>query len=150
MRFKKIELPDGNVIIDTGLPQRNIKPKNFENGTVRNLSKGLVSMIFDMSKRDAVRAGIYVEIEETMGADGGASLDHAERSRTESEIWFERALEGVAEHIDSAFGITHRLAIGTFGTASDEGELPGGDEVEGSLDTDAGMEGEWKDVDPVK
>lgn len=168
MRFKRVTLPDGNVIIDTGLPQRNIKPaglndlmqmkqtlytaaatsENFENRTILNLSKGLVANIYDMSKRDAVREGIYAEIEDAFGDDGGASLDQAARTRIESEIWFERAIEGTTEHVDSAFGITHRLAIGTFGTASDaDDELPDADEVEGSLDTDAGMEGEWKDAD---
>lgn len=169
MRFKRVTLPDGNVIIDTGLPQRNIKPvglndllqmkqtlytavadkdgRNFENRTIYNLSKGLVASIYDMSKRDAVREDIYAEIAEALGEDGGASMDAPGRNRIEGEIWLERAIEGLTEHIDSAFGITHRLAIGTFGTASDEEELPEADAVEGSMDVDAGMEGEWKDVD---
>jgi len=164
VRFTKVRLPDGNVIIDTGLPQKGIKPVglnllvdlirtlfaamavegNMENGIVRSMSKGLVNMIFDMSKRDEALENINRLINEELGDDGGASLDFTERTRIESDIWMEIALREMAEHMDGAFGISHRLAIGTFGTASTEADEEGD---ENELPAEAGVGEEWRDVD---
>ena len=160
MRYKKVELPDGNVIVDTGLPQRGIKPvglnmlvsaylalisaaavaQNMENGVVRTLSKALVNSIFDMSKRDEALDNIHRMIEEEVG--DGSSMSFSERTRTESDIWMEIGIREMTEHMDGAFGISHRLAIGTFGTGA-TGVV---DEVEEPL-PDAGVGEEWKDVE---
>lgn len=162
MRFTKVKLPDGNVIIDTGLPQKGIKPVglnlltdamrmllaavavpgNMENGVVRSLSKCLINMIFDMSKRDEALENVHRIIEEELGEDGGASLDFDERTRIESDIWMEIAVREVTEHMDGAFGISHRLAIGTFGTAPAECAM--GKEEEPPEDV---MGGEWREME---
>jgi hypothetical protein len=160
MRFKKVKLPDGNVIVDTGLPQRGIKPvglnmlvsthlalisavavaQNMENGVVLSLSKALVNSIFDMSKRDEALENIHRLIDEEIGED--SSLSFSERTRKESDIWMEIGIRETVEHMDSAFGISHRLAIGTFGT----GVTGAMDEVEEPL-PDAGIGEEWKDME---
>lgn len=159
MRFKKVKLPDGNVIVDTGLPQRGIKPvglnmqvtilialvsaaavaQNMENGVVLSLSKALVNSIFDMSKRDEALENIHRLIEEEVGDAG--SMSFGERTRKESDIWMEIGIREMTEHMDGAFGISHRLAIGTFGT----GDTGAADEVE-EPQPDAGIGEEWKDV----
>lgn len=160
MRFKKVKLPDGNVIVDTGLPQRGIKPvglnmlvsaylalisslavaQNMENGVVLSLSKALVNSIFDMAKRDEALENIHHLIEVEVG--DGDSMSFSERTRTVSDIWMEIGIREMAEHMDASFGISHRLAIGTFGTGLtaevEEEEEPHGD---------AGIEEEWKDVE---
>lgn len=161
MRFKKVTLPDGNVIVDTGLPQRGIKPvglnmqvsilvavvsaaavgpQNMENGVVLSLSKALVNAIFDMSKRDEALENIHRLIDEEVGA--GGSMSFTERTRRESDIWMEIGIREMTEHMDGAFGISHRLAIGTFGT----GETGAVDEAE-EPQPDAGIGEEWKDVE---
>lgn len=160
MRFKKVTLPDGNVIVDTGLPQRGIKPvglnmqvsilialvsaaavaQNMENGVVLSLSKALVNSIFDMSKRDEALENIHRLIEEEVGE--GGSISFSERTRKESDIWMEIGIREMTEHMDGAFGISHRLAIGTFGT----GETGAADEAD-EPPPDAGIGEEWKDVE---
>lgn len=160
MRFKKVPLSDGNVIVDTGLPQRGIKPvglnmqvsilialvsaasvaQNMENGVVLSLSKALVNSIFDMSKRDEALDNIHRFIDEEVGEDH--SMSFSEYTRKVSDIWMEIGIREMTEHMDGAFGISHRLAIGTFGT----GVTGAGDEVEEPL-PDAGIGEEWKDVE---
>ena len=161
MRFKKVSLPDGNVIVDTGLPQRGIKPvglnmqvsillavvssaavgpQNMENGVVLSLSKALVNSIFDMSKRDEALENIHRLIDAEIG--DGSSLSFSERTRLESDIWMEIGVREMTEHMDGSFGISHRLAIGTFGTGVSE--VVAEDEEPPS---DAGIGEEWKDVE---
>lgn len=162
MRFTRVKLPNGNTIIDTGLPQRNIKPAglnhlihmsetlftavsivaNQTNGVIVQMSDDLVNAIYDMSMRDEALEHIHQALDEALGEDGGASLDSDERMRTESRIWSANAQRVVAEHMDTAFGVTHRLAIGTFGTA-DTGAMGDGEEPP----ADAELGEEWKSVD---
>jgi len=140
MRFKKVKLPDGNIIVDTGLPQRGIKPAglemhthmlktlyaavkedphNMENGVVRGLCKILVNTILDMAKRDEALENIHRLIEEELDGNG-ASLSFGERTRVESDIWMEIGVREMTEYLDQAFGVSHRLAIGTFGNAPED------------------------------
>lgn len=158
MRFKKVSLPDGNVIVDTGLPQRGIKPvglnmqvtilvalvsaaavaQNMENGVVLSLSKALVNAIFDMSKRDEALENIHRLIDAEVG--DGSSMSFSERTRKESDIWMEIGIREMVEHMDGSFGISHRLAIGTFGTG-----LPA-PVVEEEPVPDVGIGEVWRDV----
>ena len=170
MRFTKVKLPDGNIIIDTGLPQKSIKPvglnllvdlirmlftamahePNLHNGVVLAMSEGLVDTIFDISKRDEALDSIAQLMKEELGKDGGASLDEKERMRIETRIWKRVALQATSEHMDGAFGISHRLAIGTFGTVPPLDESPLDESPSGELPPDGGIGEEWKEVDATK
>lgn len=161
MRFKKVKLPDGNVIVDTGLPQRGIKPiglnmlvsaylavisslaleVNMENGVVLSQSKALVNSIFDMAKRDEALENIHRIIDEEV-CDGG-SMSLKERTRKESDIWMEIGIREMIEHMDGAFGISHRLAIGTFGTGMPDLV----EDADEEASPDAAVGEEWKDVE---
>ena len=160
MRFTKVKLPNGNVIIDTGLPQRAIKPAGLEmhthmlkqlfnaveddekvkNGAVKRMSKFLVNTIFDMAKRDEALENIDRMIKDALGEDEGASLSFPERMRIESDIWMEIAVREMSEYLDQVFGVTHRLAIGTFGTAPETSHI---EEPEPQPVTD--IHEEWKE-----
>lgn len=155
MRFKKIPIDgdSGRYIIDTGLPQKSIKPiglnlladiirgiftamadvQNLRNGVVLAMCEGLVNVLFDMSKRDEVLELVATAKTEELGEDGGASLDHAERTAIITSIWIRYALRGATEHMDEAFAISHRTSIGTFG---------GTDEPDDADDAD--MHEEWR------
>lgn len=157
MRFTKVFLPDGNTIIDTGLPQRAIKPAGLElhthmikqlynaaednikveNGAVRRMCKFLVNTILDMSKRDEARENIDRLIEEALGDDNGASLNFADRTRIETEIWLDIGVQEMMEYLDQVFAVSHRVGIGTFGIA------PQLEKPQPSTDTD--IHEEWKE-----
>lgn len=160
MRFKKVKLPDGNVIIDTGLPQRGLKPagldlhthmlkqlfdvathdENMENGTVKRLSKFLINTILDMSKRDEALENIDRYLAKEID-DAEHPLSFSERQKAESEIWLDLAVKEFVEGLDAYFGVSHRLAIGTFGTAAPPSEYM----EEPQPDFEANLEEEWKE-----
>ena len=163
MRFEKVKLPDGNVIIDTRLPQRGLKPaglemhthmlktlfsalekpENMENGVVKMMSVFIANTILDMAKRDETLENIERIIKEEMGEDGGALLNFNERMRIESGIWMEIATREMIEYLDQAFGISHRLAIGTFGGAPEtDSEYP----EEPELAEGTEIHEEWKEA----
>jgi hypothetical protein len=60
--------------------------------------------------------------------------------RIESDIWMEIAVREMTEYLDQVFGVTHRLAIGTFGTAP---EMSYPEETELQPATD--IHEEWKE-----
>ena len=161
MRFKKVNLPDGNVIVDTGLPQRGLKPAGLElhtymlkrlfeaaeddekmrNGVVRRLSRMLVNTIMDMGKRDEALENIVRLIDEELGEAAGA-MSFGERATEEGEIWLDIGVREMMEYLDQSFAISHKLGVGTFGGAAEECEYP--QEVELAEGTE--MHEEWKEA----
>ena len=146
MRFKQVKVGD-NTIVDTGLPQRGIKPaglelhthmikrlfeiaehpENMGNGSVRRLSRALINSIMDMAKRDEALDNIYRLIDEELPGE----MSFTERARDEGEIWFDIAIREMTEYLDQAFAISHRLAVGRFsGDSGTEGEYPEEPELE--------------------
>ena len=140
MRFKQVKVGD-NTIVDTGLPQRGIKPaglelhthmmkrlfeiaehpENMGNGSVRRLSRALINSIMDMAKRDEALDNIYRLIDEELPGE----MSFTERARDEGEIWFDIAIREMTEYLDQAFAISHRLAVGRFsGNLRTETEHP--------------------------
>ncbi len=145
MRFKQVQVDD-NTIVDTGLPQRGIKPagldlhthmikrlfeiaespENMKNGSVSRLSRALINTIMDMAKRDEALDNVDRLINEELGDT--SSWDSGALSEGEGEIWFDIAIREMAEYLDQAFAISHRLAVGRF--SADEGEYPEEPEIE--------------------
>ena len=162
MRFQKVKLPNGNIIVDTGLPQRGLKPAGLElhthmikrlfeaaeddekmrNGVVRRLARMLVNTILDMAKRDEALREIVRHIDEELPE--AAAMSFGERAEAEGEIWLDIGVREMTEYLDQAFGISHRLAIGTFGTAADDDEGVHLEEAEPEEDTE--MHEEWKET----
>ncbi len=143
MRFKQVKVGD-NTIVDTGLPQRGIKPaglelhthmikrlfeiaedpENMRNGVVRRLSRALINTIMDMAKRDEALENIDRLIDEESEGTRMSAED-------EGEVWFDIAIREVTEYLDQAFAISHRLAVGRFsGDSGTEGEYPEEPELE--------------------
>ena len=137
MRLKKVTLKNGNVIIDTGLPQRGLKPaalnmhtdmlnklydiashdEKLADGTVSRLSRMLVNTIFDMARRDEALQAIAKCINEEVVDPG---LNREERNRAEGDVWLDLGVREFIEALDAYMGVSHRLAIGTFGSAGGE------------------------------
>lgn len=160
MRFKKVKLPNGNTIIDTGLPQRAMKPAGLEmhthmlkqlfnsigdnqkmrDGSIKRTCNFLINTIFDMAKRDEAIENIHMRVADVLGDDGGASLNFGERMMIESEVWLDIAVKVFVEYLDQVFAVTHRLAIGTFGNASDTPYME-----EPELEPAADINEEWKE-----
>ena len=159
MRFNKVKVGD-NTIVDTGLPQRGIKPAGLElhtymikrlfeaaeddekmrNGVVRRLAQMLVNTILDMAARDAALENIHRLIDEEL--PDAAAMSFGERATAEGEIWLDIAVREMTEYLDQAFAISHRLAVGTFGGAVEEaGTYP----EERELEEGTEMHEEWRE-----
>ena len=160
MRFRKVEV-DGNIIVDTGLPQRGLKPAGLElhtymikrlfeaaeddekmrNGVVRRLARMLVNTILDMAKRDEALENIDRLIDEELPE--AAAMNFGERASAEGEIWLDIGVREMVEYLDQAFAISHKLGVGTFGGAVEETcTYP----EEPELDEGTEMHEEWKGV----
>lgn len=161
MKMKQVKLPNGNYIVDTGLPQRGVKPAGMElhthmlkrlfeaaeddekmrNGVVRRLSQMLVNTILDMAKRDEALENIVRLIDKELGKDA-AAMSFGERASAEGEIWLDIGVREFMEYMDQYFAISHRLAIGSFGTAPESGITE-----EPEPEEDAEMHEVWKEID---
>ncbi len=124
-------LPDGKRIIDTGLPQRQIKqlwlelhketyikildtiaisqPKDKQ---VVRMIKFAVSSILDEDAREEAKAKVNKLIEtrlKHLEENGGRSTALDAEAIEEAYI---EIMENVTDYVDTAFGVSHRLGIG--------------------------------------
>ncbi|OEU74560.1 MAG: hypothetical protein BA864_14400 [Desulfuromonadales bacterium C00003093] len=116
--------------------------EKMRNGVVRRLARMLVNTILDMAKRDEALREIVRYIDEELPE--AAAMSFHERAEAEGEIWLDIGVRLMTEYLDQAFGISHRLAIGTFGTAADD---DGGEHLEEpEPEEDTEMHEEWKEA----
>lgn len=118
----KTIIQDGKRLIDTGLPQRQIKPiwlemhkemnmkimdaiLNNDPIRVKNAIRFSISMILDDEVRDQVKADINKKMANIKETSNEARLK-------EIETIYIEAMESVSDYLDQAFGISHRIAIG--------------------------------------
>jgi len=126
---KLIVTGDGKRLIDTGLPQRQIKPLwlemhkemnlkiidaiiNTESSTGRSVKtikavKFCIANILDDDLRTKLKAKIKQELEEK--TSGATSME--DKLSIMEDVYLD-AFECVTDYIDQAFGISHRIAIG--------------------------------------
>lgn len=120
-------LPDGKRIIDTGLPQRQIKPIWLElhkemnqklmdairtcapsDGTVVRMIQFSISLILDQDIRKDINERAKQLIQEKTS---NTELSHSEKMQIIEGIYIELNAD-VTDYIDTAFGVSHRIAIG--------------------------------------
>jgi len=164
MRIKKVRLPDGNVIADTGLPQRALKPQYLErhlgqmqaltdvlkdpasmkNGVVYNLVLVMFYSMLDIGRREFALDELDLRVDariKELGADG--SLDYATRIEAKSEIAL-ACLPMFTDYLDTAYAVSHRIAIGLTGSAPDDDQM---DYEIPTFADDEVMEGKWVETD---
>lgn len=123
----------GQKIIDTGLPQRSIKPIWLElhkemrlrvaeavketkpdDRKVVRLIKVDISAILDEDLRkelkEKISTALAQEIEEAKNNNGGTLTDR-EKAEIEEEVYLDY-YDSLTDYVDKAFGVSHRLAIG--------------------------------------
>lgn len=126
-------LPDGKRIIDTGLPQRHIKQlwlelhkemymkildtisisQPIDKRTVRMI-RFCIASILDEDARAATKEKVKKQIAERLkfAEKNGGRSSMIDAEITE-EVYIE-IMEDVTDYVDSAFGVSHRLAIGVI------------------------------------
>jgi|LGOV01.1.fsa_nt_gb hypothetical protein len=162
MGRRKIKMRDGSVLVDTGLPQRSIKPlylemhmeqlktyfhtltdpANFANGVIKMMGLFFTNTILDTGTRERTIGEIEAEIKKRIGDDN--DLDFPARMRIESEITMEISVRNMTDYLDQAFGVSHRLAIGITGDAPDDDMLDYTPPAEVTTEYE---DGRWVDVD---
>lgn len=160
MRIKKVRLPDGNVIADTGLPQRAIKPQYLErhlgqmqaltealkdplsmkNGVVYNMVRVMFFSMLDIGRREFALNTLQEQVDakiEELELDG--ALDYASRIEAKSEIALE-CLIYFTDYLDTTYAVSHRVAIGLTGSAPNDDDM---DYEIPTFEDDEVMEGKW-------
>lgn len=121
-----VTLGNGKRVIDTGLPQRQIKPiwiemhkelnlkimeailnSNPTSGRVRKAIGFSISQILDDEVRDRIKTKIEQDLKEKVKPE----MDKDEKADATENVYIE-AVEGISDYLDTAFGISHRIAIG--------------------------------------
>ena len=124
---KLITTSDGKQIIDTGLPQKHIKPiwlemhrdmnlkimdaivnkENLTSGVTKRMIQFSISMVLDEDVRKLIVEKRDKLIKERITSD----LSNVDKARIEEEIYFE-LMADVTDYVDKAFGVSHRIAVG--------------------------------------
>lgn len=166
MRFKKIRLPDGNVIADTGLPQMQTKPIYLElhvrqratliealrtegcmeNGMVYYICLDMIYSMLDMGRRAAALEELDKLTAERLKEAGEDSLDYGARMLIKSETAHE-ITQLFTDYMDLTFGVSHHIAIGLSGSAPDDDKL---EYDTPKFDDDETMDGKWVDEEEVR
>ncbi len=164
MRIKKVRLPDGNVIADTGLPQSAIKPQylelhreqlreittalsdpvNMNNGVVYNMIRFMFSTMLDIGRREYVLATLQEDVDakiDELEQDG--AIDYVTRIEAMSEIALD-CVPHFTDYLDTTYAVSHRVAIGLTGSAPNDDEM----EYEvPTFDDDEVIEGKWIEME---
>jgi hypothetical protein len=123
----------GEKIIDTGLPQRAIKPiwlelhkemrlrvaeavkeTSPEARKVVRLIRVDISAVLDEDLRKELKANIAEALEAEIKAakeNNGGTLSDSEIAKIEEDVYLDY-YDSVTDYVDKAFGVSHRLAIG--------------------------------------
>jgi len=166
MKFKKIRLPDGNVIADTGLPQMQTKPiylelhvrqratliealrieGSMESGLIYNICMDMFYSMLDMGRREAALEELDKLTEERLKEAGEESLDYGARMLIKSETAHE-VTQLFTDYMDLTFGVSHHIAIGLSGSAPDDDKL---DYETPKFDDDETMDGKWVEEEDAR